>query len=40
LLGEADSSGYRRPLPGFSTNAAALSANDSGGEGFWNGPAL
>ena len=40
LLGEADSSGYRRPLPGFSTNASALSANDSGGEGFWNGPAL
>jgi signal transduction histidine kinase len=40
LLGEADASGYRRPLPGFSTNAPALSANDPGGEGFWNAPAL
>jgi two-component system LytT family sensor kinase len=40
LLGELDASGYRRPLPGFSTNAAALSANDGGMEGFWDGPAL
>ena len=28
LLGEEDASGYRRPLPGFSTNAPALSAKD------------
>ena len=28
MLGEADSRGYRRPLPGFSTNAAASSANE------------
>jgi hypothetical protein len=40
LLGERDASGYRRPLPGFSTNAPAPSANDGGAEGFWNGPAL
>jgi signal transduction histidine kinase len=40
LLGEADASGYRRPLPGFSTNAAGLSANRSGAEGFRNAPAL
>ena len=40
LLGEADASGYRRPLPGFSTNAPALSANSGAAEGFWNGPAL
>ena len=31
MLGEPDASGYRRPLPGFSTNAPALSANDRGG---------
>jgi two-component system LytT family sensor kinase len=40
LLGEPDSSGYRRPLPGFSTNAGELSANDSAGQGFWKAPAL
>ena len=40
LLGELDSSGYRRPLPGFSTNAPAFSANDGGTEGFWDGRAL
>jgi two-component system LytT family sensor kinase len=40
LLGEADASGYRRPLPGFSTNAPGPSANDGAAEGFWNGPAL
>jgi len=40
LLGEADAAGYRRPLPGFSTNASGLSANDGGTEGFWNGPRL
>ncbi|MEA3047481.1 MAG: two-component system, LytTR family, sensor kinase [Sphingomonadales bacterium] len=40
LLGEADASGYRRPLPGFSTNARGLSANRSGTEGFWNAPRL
>jgi signal transduction histidine kinase len=36
LLGDADSSGYRRPLHGFSTNAPALSANGGAAEGFWN----
>ena len=40
LLGEADASGYRRPLPGFSTNAPALSANRQGAEGFRDVPAL
>ena len=40
LLGEADASGYRRPLAAFSTNASAPSANDGGAEGFWNAPAL
>ena len=40
LLGEADASGYRRPLPGFSTNAPALSANRRAAQGFWEGPAL
>ena len=40
LLGEADASGYRRPLPGFSTNAPAFSANGGAAEGFWNPPAL
>ncbi len=30
LLGEADSTGYRRPLPGFSTNDRIASANDPG----------
>src|SRR5690348_14037883 len=28
LLGEPDASGYRRPLPGFSTKAPRLSSND------------
>jgi two-component system LytT family sensor kinase len=40
LLGEEDASGYRRPLPGFSTNAPPLSAKEGGAEGFWNRPAL
>src|ERR1051325_9353458 len=40
LLGEADASGYRRPLPGFSHNAPAPSANRGGTEGFSNDPAL
>jgi two-component system LytT family sensor kinase len=40
LLGEEDASGYRRPLPGFSTNAPTLSANHGPAEGFWNPPAL
>jgi two-component system LytT family sensor kinase len=40
MLGEPDASGYRRPLPGFSTNARDLSANDSGGQGIWNAAAL
>ena len=40
LTVDVDGDGYRRPLPGFSTNPAGLSANDEGTEGFWNGPAL
>ena len=40
LLGEPDASGYRRPLPGFSTNAPRLSANGGAAQGFWQGPAL
>jgi len=34
VLAAADASGYRRPLPGFSTNDRALSANDAPGKGF------
>jgi two-component system, LytTR family, sensor kinase len=40
MLGEADSIGYRRPLPAFSTNAAGVSANDPGRQDFSPGPAL
>jgi two-component system LytT family sensor kinase len=40
LLGEADSSGYRRPLPAFSTNASGLSANDPPGQGIRRPAAL
>jgi two-component system LytT family sensor kinase len=40
MLGEADASGYRRPLPGFSTNIRRPSANDGDGQGFWREPAL
>ena len=40
LLGEADASGYRRPLPGFSTNAPPPSANVGAAEGFRSAPAL
>jgi two-component system, LytTR family, sensor kinase len=40
LLGEADSLGYRRPLPAFSTNARTLSANDPARQGFSPGTAL
>jgi signal transduction histidine kinase len=40
MLGEVDSSGYRRALPGFSTNAAHPSANDRAAEGFSNRAAL
>ena len=40
LVGEEDASGYRRPLPGFSTNAPTLSAKEGAAEGFWNPPAL
>ncbi|TMJ17297.1 MAG: sensor histidine kinase [Alphaproteobacteria bacterium] len=40
LLGEPDSSGYRRPLPHFSTNAPGASANDSADERFWGAAAL
>jgi signal transduction histidine kinase len=36
VLGEPDASGYRRPLPGFSTNAAQVSANDRRAESFSN----
>jgi len=40
LLGEPDASGYRRPLPGFSTNAPGRSANDPPGQGIREGSAL
>jgi two-component system, LytTR family, sensor kinase len=40
MLGEADSRGYRRPLPGFSTNALGLSANDVRPQSFSNAPGL
>jgi len=40
VLGEADSLGYRRPLPAFSTNAATLSANDPARQGFSGEAAL
>ena len=34
MVGEADSHGYRRPLPAFSTNPSGLSANDPGARSF------
>src|SRR5687767_15134671 len=40
VLGEADALGYRRPLPGFSTNDRDASANDRAGQGFSKPPAL
>jgi hypothetical protein len=40
MLGEADSRGYRRPLPGFSTNAPRRSANDRPPQSFSDGPGL
>jgi two-component system LytT family sensor kinase len=40
ILGEADSLGYRRPLPAFSTNAASASANDLRAESFSNSAGL
>jgi hypothetical protein len=40
LLGEADASGYRRPLPGFSTNVPRPSLNDSAAQSFYRPPAL
>jgi hypothetical protein len=40
LVAEADSLGYRRPLPAFSTNAAGVSANDPRAQDFSSGPAL
>jgi two-component system LytT family sensor kinase len=40
MLGEADSRGYRRPLPGFSTNARSISANDRPPQSFSDGPGL
>jgi len=40
MLGEADSLGYRRALPAFSTNAPGDSANDPRGQGFSSAPGL
>jgi two-component system LytT family sensor kinase len=40
LLGEPDGSGYRRPLPGFSTNAPRHSSNDRSAESFYKPPGL
>lgn len=40
VLSEADSLGYRRPLPGFSTNDPRPSANDPAAQGFSAPPAL
>ena len=40
LLGEADASGYRRPLPGFSTNVRRRSSNDRSAESFSRPAAL
>src|SRR5262245_41507421 len=40
VLGEADSLGYRRPLPGFSTNERNVSANDPYGQDFSSAPEL
>ena len=40
MLGEADSLGYRRPLPGFSTNARGASANDPASQSFSDAAAL
>ena len=34
MLGDADRLGYRRPLPGFSTNDRDASANDRAAQGF------
>ena len=40
VLGEADALGYRRPLPGFSTNDREASANDRAAQGFSKPAAL
>jgi hypothetical protein len=40
LLGEPDASGYRRALPGFSTNVARPSSNDRSPESFSRSAAL
>ena len=40
LVGEPDASGYRRSLPGFSTNAPRLSSNDRAIESFSGDRAL
>ena len=40
MVGGADSLGYRRPLPGFSTNAASASANDRRAQSFSRTAAL
>jgi len=40
VLGDADALGYRRPLPGFSTNDRALSANNPERQGLSTGPAV
>ena len=40
VLGEADALGYRRPLPGFSTNDRHASANDPSRQGFSETPGV
>ena len=40
LLGAPDESGYRRALPGFSTNAPRHSSNDRSAESFYKPAAL
>jgi two-component system LytT family sensor kinase len=40
LLGEPDEAGYRRPLPGFSTNVSRHSSNDRSPESFYRPAAL
>jgi hypothetical protein len=40
VLGEPDASGYRRPLPGFSTKVPRHSSNDRSAESFYRPAAL
>jgi hypothetical protein len=40
VLGEPDASGYRRPLPGFSTNVPGHSSNDRSAQSFYRPAAL